>query len=886
MAVILRAPHRILQPASALALTTLALIGSGCGSSSSGETGGQDAAIDGRNPEASSGGGSSGGGSGGGSSGGGSGGGSGGSGSGGAEGGEAGSGGTKGPEAGTGDGQAGTDAGPSVSTVFTMDTPNVVRRSNIVLGKANTLPQQSMALGNGTLGIAAWAANGFTAQINRADTLPNRWAVAQLVIPGLGPLTSAADFAGHVDLYDGMLEESGGGMSATVFVRGDAQEIVVDVTGADPTSTQTATLQLWSASGDTRSPTGSASGGIATMAETWVDNGGTWTSGQTFGAMSAVTAGGQNVTASVVNPLSVQVTFKPNSDGSFRVVVAAPSWTGGNAMTTATTLLGSDATTPLATLDAGHLAFWHDYWGRVGLVELSSSDGTAEYVEALRTLYLFYAAAEAGGPFPGSQAGLADLFNYLKDYQQWYPAGYWVWNLRMQVGANLGAGAFDVNTPFFNLYKTNLTAIESWTQGQMGVSQGICLPETMRFNGNGSWYNNVGAGSDASCQKAASPDYNALTLTSGTEVALWVWQQYLMTGDSAFLTANYPLMSAAAQFLLASATTGSDGLLHTMANAHETQWNVQDPVTDIVAMQALFPAVASAAAIVGMDASLVTQVNAALAKLPPLPRTDSATHMQLLTAAADSAGTDVFAISYQPSAAQHNVENLDLEAVWPYGLIGDEGTLTALAQRTYTHRMFPNTNDWTYDAVDAARLGLGSEVEAALTRSIQSYQFFVNGLALWSGGPNNGMYNPYVEELGIVALATNEAAVQDYDGLLRIAPALPSGWNAAGTLFIQGGKVDFQVEAGAVVAVFVEAGSTAKIQVRNPWPTSTTSVVDGDTKATVLAATAANPLSIPVQAGHWYALLPASAKGVIPTVQVTGTPATAAKKFGPVQIGL
>jgi hypothetical protein len=64
--------------------------------------------------------------------------------------------------------------GPPVSTVFTIDTPNVVRRSNIVLGKPNVLPQDSMALGNGTLGIAVWAANGFTAQINRADTLPDR----------------------------------------------------------------------------------------------------------------------------------------------------------------------------------------------------------------------------------------------------------------------------------------------------------------------------------------------------------------------------------------------------------------------------------------------------------------------------------------------------------------------------------------------------------------------------------------------------------------------------------------------------------------------------------------------------------------------------------------
>jgi hypothetical protein len=295
---------------------------------------------------------------------------------------------------GTSAGDAEAGGGPPVSTVFSIDVPNVVRRSNIVLGKPNTTPQESMALGNGTLGIAAWAAGGFTAQLNRNDTFPDRKAVAQLTIPGLAPLTTAADFAGHVDLYDAMLEESGGGMTATVFVRADAAEIVIDVTGADPTSSQTATLQLWSG----RSPTGAAMGEIATLAEAWGDDAGLGGSGEMFGVLSAVTAAGQNVTASVVDPLTVQVTFQPNADGSFRVVVGAPTWAGGDAMSTATTLLGSDATATLANLSAGHLSYWHDYWSSVGLVELNSTDGGAAYVESLRTLYLFYAAAQSRGP--------------------------------------------------------------------------------------------------------------------------------------------------------------------------------------------------------------------------------------------------------------------------------------------------------------------------------------------------------------------------------------------------------------------------------------------------------------------------------------------------------
>jgi hypothetical protein len=776
-------------------------------------------------------------------------------------------------------GAEGEGGAPSPVTSFVMDTPNVVRRANLVLGKANVNPQDFMALGNGQLGMSVWAADGLTAQLNRTDTFPNRKSAGHLVISGLAKLTGAADFAGHVDLYDGTFVESGGGMTATVFVRADAQEVVVDVTGADPNSMQTAQLKLWTG----RSPKTSAANAIGTLSETWQDNDMAG-SNKAFGTMAAVTAGGRNATASVVDPLTVQVAFQPNADGSFRVVVGAPSWTGGDGAAAAATLLGSDATRPLAMVEQAHLAWWHAYWAGVGLVKMTSSDGAADYMEALRTNYLFLSAAESGGAYPGSQAGVADLFNYLEDSQPWFPAGYWFWNMRMQVAANMTAGAFATNAPVFSLYQSNVANLQAWTKSKMGGRAGICVPETMRFNGNG--YYNDGEG-NASCDEAASPSYNALTLTSGTEVGLWVWQQYLMTQDMAFLSTNYPVMSQAATFLLAYATQGNDGLLHTTANAHETQWNVQDPTTDLVAMQALFPAVISAAGVLGTDDALVAQLKAALPKIPPLPRTDQATHMQLLTASSDAAGQDVFAISYQPAAEKHNGENLDLEAVWPYGLIGDSGNDTALAQRTYAHRMFVHSPDWSFDAVHAARLGLGSEVASGLTTLTQNYQKFANGLGLLGGGNNDGTSEPYVEQAGVVALAINEALVQDYDGLVRVAPAWPPGWDVAGTVYVQGkSKVDVQLQGGKIVMAVLEAGSTGTINVRNPWPGASTAVVDGGSGSMALAATNGATLAVPAVAGHWYAIVPASQAAPLPTVQVTGTPAAAKKTLGSVNLGL
>ena len=71
----------------------------------------------------------------------------------------------------------------------------------------------------------------------------------------------------------------------------------------------------------------------------------------------------------------------------------------------------------------------------------------------------------------------------------------------------------------------------------------------------------------------------------------------------------------------------------------------------------------------------------------------------------------MIADSYQPSATLRNSENVGLEPVWPYGLIGDStvvngDNLTALARRTYNNQPNVNIADWSYDAVDAARLDM------------------------------------------------------------------------------------------------------------------------------------------------------------------------------------
>jgi hypothetical protein len=733
-----------------------------------------------------------------------------------------------------------------------------------VLGQPNLLPAQAMPLGNGSLGVGLWSANGLTAQLNRADTLPDRLSPGQITIPGLSALTSAPDYHATLDLYDGTFTESGGGMTARAYVPAGQDELVVDVTGANPNVAQAAQLALW----QPRTPTAAATGAVGTLAQTWVDNTQPGASGQTFGAMAAITAAARDTKATVLNSTSVQVQFRPDRDGSFRILVDSPQWTGGNAVRTA------QSTFARGVSSAAHEAWWHNYWNQVGPINMSSSDGTAQYLANVRTVSLYAAAAERGTVRPGSQAGVADLFDSSQDTHSWDPASYWGWNLRMMVTANMGAGAFANNNAYFAMYRQDLPSIEAWTASQFPGTTGACIPETMRFNGvgiqvhlaNGQW----GANPYLDCSGQGNPNYNARTLTTGAEVSLFIWQTYQQTNDINFLRANYPVLAAWANFILSYAKLGPDGKLHTSpSNAHETQWDVSDPTTDIAAMRAVLPDVASAARLLHQDSALVKQIAVAVPEVVPYPL-------------AGNGDQQVIGMSYQPAATIHNVENIGLEPVWPYGLIGDSGPDTALAQRTFTERPYVERNDWSLDPIDAARLGLPTDLAKTLVDLTEQFQLRPSGLAAFGAT----YAEPYAEQGAVVTTALQDALVQDYDGLLRIAPAWPGNWNVDGTVYIQNrSKVDVQVRNGAPVTVAIQAGATGAIHVRNPWPGQQVQVVDD--YRTIVRPTTAATLTIPARAGASYLVEPtAHPTTSLPFAPVGGTPATSYRQLGAATIGL
>ena len=247
-------------------------------------------------------------------------------------------------------------------------------------------------------------------------------------------------------------------------------------------------------------------------------------------------------------------------------------------------------------------------------------------------------------------------------------------------------------------------------------------------------------------------------------------------------------------------------------------------------MKTLFPIVVEAATLLGQDAALVAQLQAAIPKildLPPETRN----------------GQNVFAYSCQPLAQLRNVENLDLETIFPFNLVTDQTPAEfELAKQSYATRRFVNANDWSLDPVDAARLHNGARSRRACgprraaTRSSRT-------ASRTSARP--APTNTYDEHVGVTALAINEALATDFDGMLRIAPAVPPGWNAEGTVFLQHrSKIHVQVQDGVITTAALVNGPTARnIRVKNPWPGQDVQVVSGASPATVVVAGQPTPRS-------------------------------------------
>ncbi|MEV1329696.1 hypothetical protein AB0J20_08995 [Micromonospora costi] len=694
-----------------------------------------------------------------------------------------------------------------------VDTADVVSRSDLVLEGPAWRDYQSMPLGNGRLGAAVWSQDGFTAQLNRNDTFPDLKSAGRLVVPGLFDLASAPNYKGRLNIGDAVLEQSGRGMSARTFVRADRDQLVLEVTGAKPGKEQTADLNLWAG----RKPATYAEGAIGALAETFTDS----RSGGVTGAVAAITADARDVRATVIDTDTVRLTFKPRANGSYRIVVGVPAYTGGDVAAASRQAVAGVTD---KRVDTAHLNWWHAFWKQATPMKITSPDGTGEYFEALRAQQLYTTAATQRNDLPTGQAGAANMLYPWQDTPV-SPATWFHFNLRQQVNANYGAGTAGFNAPYLNLYTSHLDEMKAWTQSHWPGADGVCVPELLRFDGT-----------PDGCVADADPTWTNAILTGGLEVSHDLWRQYEFTQDEAVLDQGYPLMSEVARFYLSQLKPGADGKLHLEhVNSFETQWDATDPTPDVAGMTVMFPIIADLAADRG-DADLAGKLRAAVTKLPALPTTTRN-------------GKKVYAWSASTEPAK-NTQNTDLEPLAPWGMVGPDD---AVMQDTFALRGFPLTREWDESPIWAADLGRADDMRRLLIQGTADLQKYPNGFT--GHGRNDdpaSIHNMYSSWNGVVANALQDALVQTNGGTMRIASAIPAGWTVEGSVVVAGGhRISTQIADGSPNVVGIQAGSNDTIRIQNPWRDAAVQVVDGRGR---IVAHGKGVLTVPVAAGKSYTL--------------------------------
>ena len=96
-----------------------------------------------------------------------------------------------------------------------------------------------------------------------------------------------------------------------------------------------------------------------------------------------------------------------------------------------------------------------------------------------------------------------------------------------------------------------------------------------------------------------------------------------------------------------------------------------------------------------------------------------------------------------------------------------------------------------------------------------------------------------------------------------------------------------KIRQGRILTVGIEAGSSERIRIRNPWPGQPVEVVDARSSEPVVPANSDAIFAFVPQAGRAYLVrLAADKNSDLPFEEVSGIPATAPKFFGSRMIGI
>lgn len=345
------------------------------------------------------------------------------------------------------------------------------------------------------------------------------------------------------------------------------------------------------------------------------------------------------------------------------------------------------------------------------------------------------------------------------DYRRW-GGGYWFQNTRLIYWSMLDAGDFDLMKPLFAMYMKALPEREFATKTYYG-HDGAFFPETMTFWGCYLDQGILGYGTDRTGKPDGLTDnqYIRRYWQGGIELVAMMLDYYDFTQDKQFRQRTLiPFASPIIAFFDQHWSRGADGkMLFHPSQSLETWWDCTDPTPEIAGLRFVIPRLEKLV----NNPELKNAWQKTLDALPPIPF---------------SAGAPKRILPAEKFADQHNSENPELYAVFPYRLftLADGDAALAIGRNTFDVRQFPENGGWQQNSIQAALLGLTATAQRYVVDSAFRHASGFRFPAMW--GPNYD-WTPDQDHGTVMMSALQRMLIQYDDGKIYVLPAWPRNWN-------------------------------------------------------------------------------------------------------------
>jgi hypothetical protein len=822
------------------------------------------------------------------------------------------------------------------SPLVDLDIKALISRSDLHYRIPVERSVEGLPIGNGVMGTMVWTtSSALHFQINRVDVYAtNRnhmgkesfprftdqdttdicGACAQVTIDlGGAPLAAGSSFRQDLSFYDAECRVQGDDVRARCFMSEDHDVMIVEIEDNRPIpSPIQVTLSLWGTPSMQRGnhlTRFEFSTGKSTVGELPVVT-------RTFTEGDYYCASGVAIQADVPmkkrrSYTQTEQTFilEPKSK-KIRILVSSAGTMDPKADIVANTVAPIVAAAPQSTgaLEQAHRNWWASFWGRT-FVHLSSDTGAAEFMEQLRTVYLYAMAASCRGTLPPHYKGM--IFNTEQD-KRGFGAQFFIWGQEALVAPMFAADASDLLDSYFNMY-VNMIPQSIMAAKQRWNANGMYVIETIPFDGQPTLpddvakeFRNVMLGTPPQPQPFSEhamewAEYDAAifpfamhtftvghygqvshNLASGPKLALQAWWRYRHTGDEAWLRSHaYPLMKNTIEFYRSLIKKGDDGLFHLYgSNVHESFLGVKDSIVDISAMKAVLPILLKASEMLRLDADLRLKWKEMLDKLAPFAMGRDPEAKALEGAVL---GDDLWATGHRfdtPKGVRTD-EDVWLIPVFPYEIYTLETPdpdmkrivnklfdLVPVRNELYNGKIIDKLNTAPRTPIAVARIGRGEELEKFLSHYYIGFPGRLsNGFSEFESPQGHT-----VEPIAIMAGAVQEGLLQSVSPsagepeVLRVFPACPPNWNATFSLLARGGfHVTSARRSGVIPFVEIESRLGGLCQFRNPWDADCYLEEEGKKKQSI----SGEILRFPTQARKRYRLY----RDEIPTSMRVAPPA-------------